>query len=131
MLLYFLKPVNSVDKGLVSSDIISQENTVSSSVENTSYTLERLLASGVPDLKLNNFILDRASERTKLYSDGDLMFSLELIVLDSAHQTTLTDTSISNDDQFKEVVLSSKRFILDDVKRHTLEVTNLILVHFI
>ena len=131
MFLYFLKPVNSVNKGLVSSDIISQENTVRSSIENTSDTFERLLASSVPDLKLDNFILDRASKRTKLYSDGDLMLSLELVVLDSAHQTTLTDTSISNDDQFKEVVLSSKRFVLDDVKRHTLEVTNLILVHFI
>ena len=110
MFLYFLKPVNSVNKSLVSSDIISQENTVRSSVENTSHTLERLLitfwlgkilASGVPDLKLNNFILDRASKRTKLYSDGDLMLSLELVVLDSAHQTTLTYTSISNDNQFK------------------------------
>ena len=101
MFLYFLKPVNSVNKSLVSSDIISQENTVRSSVENTSHTLERLLASSVPDLKLNNFILDRASKRTKLYSDGDLMLSLELVVLDSAHQTTLTDTSISNDNQFK------------------------------
>ena len=101
MFLYFLKPVNSVNKSLVSSDIISQENTVRSSIENTSHTLERLLSSSVPDLKLNNFILDRASKRTKLYSDGDLMLSLELVVLDSAHQTTLADTSISNDNQFK------------------------------
>ena len=56
MLLDFLKPVNSVDEGLISGDIVSQEDTMSSSVEDPGDTLEGLLTSSVPYLKLNNFI---------------------------------------------------------------------------
>ena len=103
---------------------------MSSSVENPGDTLERFLAGSVPDLKFDNFILDRASEGAEFDTDSDLMLSLELVVLDSAHQTTLTDTSITNYNQLEKVILSSERLVLDDVEGHGLEVRNLILVHF-
>ena len=131
MLLDLFEPVNGVHEGLVSGDIVGEEDAVSSSVENARNTLEGLLASGIPNLKLDDFILDRASERTELHSDGDLMFSLELVVLHSAHQATLTDSSVSNYNQLEKVILGGERLVLDDVKGHGLQLLNLILVHFI
>jgi hypothetical protein len=130
VLLDLFEPVNGVHEGLVSGDIVGEEDAVSSSVENPGHTLEGLLAGGIPYLKLDDFILDRPSERTEFHSDGNLMFSLELIVLHSAHQATLTDTSVSDYNQLEKVILSGERLILDDVKRHRFQVLNLILVHF-
>ena len=101
VLLDFLEPVDSVHKSLISGNIVSQEYAVSSSVEDSSDTLERLLACSVPDLKLNNFVLDGTSERTELDSNGDLMFSLELVVLHSAHQATFANTCVTNYNQFE------------------------------
>ena len=62
VLLDFLEPVDSVDEGLVSGDIVGEEDAVSTSVEDPGDTLEGLLTGGVPYLKLDNFILDGACE---------------------------------------------------------------------
>ena len=105
MLLDFLQPVYSIDEGLVSSDIVSQEDTVSSSVEDPGDTLEGLLACSVPYLKLDNLIRDGPSEGPKLNTNSDLMLSLELIVLYSAHQATLAHSSVTNYNQLEQVIL--------------------------
>ena len=108
VLLDFLEPVDSVDEGLVSGDIVGEEDAVSTSVEDPGDTLEGLLTGGVPYLKLDNFILDGACERAELHSDGDLMLSLEFVILDSAHEATLTDTSVTNYNQLKQMILSGE-----------------------
>ncbi len=76
----------------------------------------------VPYLKFNNLAFNSESEGSKLHPDSDLMFSLEFIVHNSLHQTTLANSSISNNDEFEKVVLGVKSLVCDDFISYLLDV---------
>lgn len=98
MLLDFLQPTSEVVKSLVSCDIISQEDTVSSFIEDSCHRLKGFLTSRVPNLKLNHLFVNLHSICSKFNTNRDLMLLLELIVNDSLHETTLSHSSVSNND---------------------------------
>ena len=70
-------------------------------IKNTSHALEGLLASSVPNLQLNHFVLYFDSKGAKFDSYCHLMLRLELIVHHSLHQTRLSNAGVSNDNKFK------------------------------
>ena len=83
----------------------------------------------VPDLQLDDFLVNQEAIRSELDTDCNLVLLLELVVHDSLHQTRLADTSISDNDQLKQVVLGSKRLVMNDLKRHLFYLVDIILVH--
>lgn len=82
MLLYFLEPVNHIHESVISRDVIGQENAMSTSVENSSNWTEGFLASSVPNLQLDNFLLHLYNKWAKFHSYRDLMLYFELIIHD-------------------------------------------------
>ena len=72
----------------------------------TTNRMDYSLTYSVPDLELDDFVVYLEAIRAKLYSNCDLMLFLKLIVHDSLHQTTFSNSSVSNDDKFEKVVLS-------------------------
>ena len=50
------------------------------------------------------------------------MLSLELIVHDSLHQATLSDSGIPNDNELKQVILRCEGSIVEDLVTHFLDV---------
>ena len=72
---------------------------------------EFLLTYSVPDLELDDLIVYLEAIRAKLYSNCDLMLFFKLIVHDSLHQTTFSNSSVSNDDQFEKMVLGRDCFV--------------------
>ena len=52
----FLEPVGEVGESLFTRDIVGEEDTVGTAVEDTRDRLKGLLAGGVPDLQLENLV---------------------------------------------------------------------------
>ena len=92
MLFYFLEPFEDVNEGFLTSDVVSEENTMCTSIEDAGDRTEGLLAGGVPNLKLDYLIFNARDESSEFYTNGHLVLNFELIVHDSCKQTTLTDT---------------------------------------
>ena len=69
------------------------------------------LTYSVPDLELDDFIVYLEAIRAKLYSNCDLMLFFKLIVHDSLHQTTFSNSCVTNDDQFEKMVLGRDCFV--------------------
>ena len=65
----------------------------------------------IPNLELDNFVVNLETIRAELDANGDLVFFLELVVHHSLHQATLSNACVTNDDQFEEVILSRNCFI--------------------
>lgn len=132
MLFNFLQPSPQIVKSLISSDIIGQEDAVCSPVEYPGHRLERFLSRRVPNLQFDYFIVNPDAIGSELYSYGDLMLLLEFIVHYSLHETTLADSSVTNDDQFEEVVLTGNGSILlrQNLKWDRLDLINTILLHY-
>lgn len=112
MLFDLLQPDAEVVESLITCDIICQEHTVSTSVENPSHRLERFLTGRVPNLEFDDFIVNPDTVRSELNSNSDLMLLLKLVVHDSLHETTLTNPSVPNNDQLEKMVLTWNCFIL-------------------
>ena len=58
MLLGLFEPVDYVQEGIISGNIIGQEYAVRASVEDSSDAPEALLPCSVPDLELHYLVLD-------------------------------------------------------------------------
>ena len=82
-------------------------------IENPRHTAERLLTSRVPNLQLDYLIVDFNGECTELHSNRHLMFQLKLLVHDSGKEATFAYTRITNNDLFKEVILSRQLLVMD------------------
>ena len=104
---------------------------MSTSVKDSCYTFEAFLTRSVPNLEFTNFAIDGSCETSEFDSDSDLMFGLEFIVLHSAHQATLANTGITNDDQFEKVILCSDGLVSDDFERGILKLLNFFLLHIL
>ena len=105
MLFNLIVPGLNIDEGFVPCHIISQENTVGSSIKDSSDWFVGLLACCVPDLHFDNFVFHFDTERAELNTNGDLVFCLKLIVHDSLHKTRLANPSVANDDEFEHVIV--------------------------
>ena len=58
------------------------------------------------------------------------MLSLEFVVHDSLHETTLADSSVSNDNQLEQVVLCVESLVCDDFVGNSLDVLQLAILHY-
>ena len=63
---------------------------------------ERLLASRVPNLKLEHLLLKSDHERAELDAYGHFVVHYELISSDPMHQTTLAYGRVTDYDQLEE-----------------------------
>lgn len=82
-----------------------QKNTLAASVISTCDGSESLLAGCVPDLELNAFIIDREGFEPKINSNRSQIVFWELILYESHKDGRLSNTWVSDDDCFEEVVV--------------------------
>jgi len=101
MLFDLLQPAPQVLKGLVPCDIVREEDAVGTTIENSSHRLERLLSSGIPDLELDDFVVNLEAIGAEFDTDSDLMLLLELIVHDAFHEAGFTHACVTNDNQLE------------------------------
>ena len=92
MLLNLLKPVLHIVESFFSRNIITEEYTLSATVEDSRYRPERFLSRGVPNLKLDNFLVETNHKWAEFYADGNLVLKFKLIVHDSGQQARLANT---------------------------------------
>ena len=107
MLFDLFEPAAKIFKGFVASDIVGQEDAMGTAIENSSHRFERLLTSlgrkikqlvskhrncsaikdtyGVPNLQLDDLIVDLKAVRAEFHSNSHLMLLLEFIVHDALH----------------------------------------------
>jgi len=74
------------------------------SIEDFSYRLETLLASCIPNLKLEGNVLYFDQQRPEFYSNSHLVIVHKLILAHSVHQTRFSDCRISDNDKLKHVL---------------------------
>ena len=115
VLLDFLKPVSQRNKGLVARDVVCEEHAVRAPIKDSSYRLEGLLASRIPYLNLDHFAIHSEVKVSKFYADGNLVLLLELIVHYALHKATFSDTSVSYNDQFEQVVVLRESLVMDHI----------------
>ncbi len=72
-----------------------------SAVENARDRLERLLARGIPDLDLDYLSVYSQVVAPELYSDGDLVLGLELVIHHALHQAGLSHARVSNNNELE------------------------------
>ena len=84
---------------------------------------------GIPYLQLDDLVIYLHAEGTKFNSNGNLMFLFKLIIHYSLHKARFTNTSVSNNDQFKKMILCTKSLIANYIVGHGLQLFNLILLH--
>ena len=117
MCFYFTKPSFYTRVRIFTCDIITEENNISTSIENTSDWTERLLARCVPNLELGDSLIQLDDKRTKLYSNGNLVLKFKIFIHHSWEEATLTNaydpvnksywlTSVTDYNEFKQVILS-------------------------
>jgi hypothetical protein len=102
---------------------------VRATVENSRDRLKGFLAGSIPNLDFDNLLVNTQIVGTELHSDCHLMLGLELIVHNTLHKTRFADTSISNNNQLKQVVMLCQRLVMDYFVRHTLKLVDLFLLH--
>ena len=83
----------------------------------------------VPDLQLDNLIVDSESVGAELNSNGNLMLLLELVVHDSLHEAGLAHSSVPNNNQLEEVVLGGDLRVRQHLKGDLLDLLYLTLFH--
>ena len=87
------------------------------------------LTYSVPDLQLDNLIVDSESVGTELNTNGNLMLLLELVVHDSLHEARLAYSSVSDDNQLEQVVLGGDLRVRQHLKGDLLDLLYLTLFH--
>lgn len=83
----------------------------------------------VPNLKLDDLIVDSEAEAAELDANRHLMLTLELIIHNSLHKARLADAGISNNNQLEQVVLRAERLVTDDLIRHLHQLLYFKLLH--
>ena len=85
----------------------------------------------VPDLELDNFLIDSESVAAELHANCDLMLLLKLIVHDALHQTRLAHAGVADDNQFEKVVLCWQRLVCQHLKWDLFDLLYLTLFHIV
>ena len=92
MLFDFHQPLLNVREGFFAGNVVAEEDTIRASVEDSCNWAERLLTSGIPDLQLDNFVINFHDEATKLHTNRNLMLKFEVVIHHSCQQAWFTDT---------------------------------------
>jgi len=129
VLLDLLQPTAKILKSLIARNVIGQENAVCTTVENPRHRFERLLARGVPDLKLDDLTIDKKAVAAKLDSNCDLVLLLEFVIHDTLHEAGLAYTSVADDDQLVEVILGWQRLVCQNLEGNGFDLLHLALLH--
>ena len=82
-------------------------------------------------MQLYDLVVYLETEGTEFHANGDLMLSLEIIIHNSLHKAGLADTSIPNDNEFKELVLGVKGFVCYYLVRDAGDIFKLAILHVI
>ena len=80
---HFIVPSGKIIKGLQASYVISQEYAMSSAIKYLGNRLETVLACSVPNLKLEDLLLQLHKKRSKLDAHCHLMICHEFIIRES------------------------------------------------
>ena len=83
----FFEPPRQMGEGVPPRDVVHQKSSGCPAVVRTSDALERLLASSVPDLKLNVLFVDLDGAGAELDSDCQVMLLSEALVRKLEQQT--------------------------------------------
>ena len=81
MLIDFAHPLRDLGEGVSISDIVSDNNSMSSLVVTAGDGLESLLAGGIPNLELDGLAVDVDCSNFEVDSDGRHEVVIEYIVL--------------------------------------------------
>lgn len=80
VLLYFLKPASQMREGVTARYVIDEKSASCTAIVGACDTLEGLLASSVPDLKLNILLSDLDSARAELDTNCQIVLLSESLV---------------------------------------------------
>ena len=89
LVLDFLQPRGQVVESFPSVDRVAKENSVSCSVEDFCNRSERLLASSVPDLQLEEGVFDFDAAGAEVDSHCHVVLRVELVLCQSRQDTRL------------------------------------------
>mmetsp|Transcript_45379 Transcript_45379/g.52199 ORF Transcript_45379/g.52199 Transcript_45379/m.52199 type:complete len:234 (-) Transcript_45379:88-789(-) len=108
-------PAFQILKGLAVGDVVNQDTAIGATVESNTQTLESFLAGSIPDLKSNHFVVNHDIFSQKIGSNSSFILLTETVVDELVHQRSLSDSTVSQDDNFEQVLLSVHRdlFLFD------------------
>mmetsp|Transcript_71488 Transcript_71488/g.149453 ORF Transcript_71488/g.149453 Transcript_71488/m.149453 type:complete len:202 (-) Transcript_71488:116-721(-) len=101
-----IEPPSEVVEGPPSTDVVDEQGACRPSIVGLGDRSESLLASCVPDLKLDLVILDLHDSVPELDTNGHIMLGSKTLVRELKKQTGLADAGIADDNVLeKEVVI--------------------------
>lgn len=115
MLVNRLHPVSNVQKGVLVSDVVDQEDPICTAVIGRSYRAKAFLTCRVPDLKLDPFTVQVNGLDLEVDSNRSNESRREGIVRKSEQQAGFSDTGIANHQQLDQYIVSLRHFL----KRYT------------
>lgn len=101
-------------KSFLSGDVIHQQCSDGTSIIRASDGSEILLACSVPDLQFDIFIPNINSLGPELNADSNIMGRPGLILDKLQHNAWFTDTCVSDDDEFKQVMVRVHFYMMLD-----------------
>lgn len=96
VLLELAEPTLHVLISLGLRDVVHQHRTHRTTVVRAGDGAVTLLASGVPDLRLDDAVVDGHRSRGKLHTDGALALHVELIAREPAQEVRLADAGVAS-----------------------------------
>ena len=97
-LLHILHPDCDVVKRLTVRDVEHQHDAVSAAVVGVGDGAEALLASGVPQLQLDDFILTLEGQNLEVYANGGNIVRVPVLIGVAVEQGALANAAVSDDD---------------------------------
>ena len=102
---HLVVPSVQVNKGVESRYIVAQKDAVGSAVKDLGDTLERLLASCVPYLKLEHLQLQLDKECSEFDSNSHFMVRQKLVVGEAMQHARFAYRRVPDDNKLEEEVL--------------------------
>ena len=98
MIAELLQPPSDILVRLVLADIVNKERTNGAPVVGRCNGAVSLLASGIPNLRLDRLRVDLDGSCGKLDTDGGLGVEVEFVAGESAQEVGFTDAGVSDED---------------------------------
>jgi len=100
----FVEPLLDVVEGFVVCHVVDNDDSVGTAIVRRCDCAEAFLASGIPDLKLDGLSIELDGADFEINTDcGDVRLSVS-VVGESEKQTGLSDTGVSDEEEFEEVI---------------------------